>query len=200
MERKKILLGIPTNRMFQPQAVMSMLNLLKSTQHDVTPMLADKGYTIAENRNYLGIQAIKGKYDFLFSIDDDMIFPPDTLDKLVAHDKDFIGVSAHSRTLPPMSMITMFNQEEISMADRLLGRQDIPKELFKCKAVGGAVTLAKTSLFEKLEKPWFSNEVHETGFNKLGEDYWFCRQIERAGIDIWVDPTIPIGHVGTYVY
>lgn len=200
MDKKKILLGIPTNRMIQPQTVLSLLNLIKATKQDVTPMLANNGYTIAENRNYLAIQAIKGGYDYLLSIDDDMIFPEYTLDELLSHEREVVGVCAHSRTLPPMSMVTMFNQEEIPVADRLLGRQVFPDELFKCKSVGGAITLVKTSVFSKLDQPWFSNEIEKNGLNKVGEDYWFCNRCNAANVDIWVDPTIPIGHIGSYIY
>lgn len=197
----KILIGIPTNRMIQPQMMMSLVEMIQDSKElDTKVILADKGYTIAENRNYLGIQTLKGGYSHLMMIDDDMIFPPDTLKRMISHDKDFVGVLANSRTLPPMSMVTQFNQEEIPIEDRLLGRQEFPKELFKCKAVGGAVLLIKSDVFNKIGKPWFSNEVAENGLNKLGEDYWFCREVERAGIDMWIDPTIKIGHIGQYVY
>jgi hypothetical protein len=81
-----------------------------------------------------------------------------------------------------------------------LGRQEIPKELFKCKAVGGAILLFKTSIFSKVERPWFANEIYETGMNRVGEDYYFCDKVIKAGLDIWVDPTISIGHIGNYIY
>lgn len=196
----KVLIGIPTNRLIQPQMMLSLVNLVKNVKVPVDIILADKGYTIAENRNFLGISTLKGGYTHLLMLDDDMIFPPDTLDRLLAHDKDFVGVAAHSRTMPPMSMVTLFNQDEIPLADKLLGRQELPKELFKCKAVGGAVVLVKKAVFEKAEQPWFSNRVAKNGMNEQGEDYWFCEMVEKAGMDIWVDPTITIGHIGNYVY
>jgi len=198
--KNKILLGIPTNRMIQPQTMLSLLKLVQNTKQELVIVLATNGYTIAENRNFLVVQAQKEGCSHLLMIDDDMLFPQTMLDDLLKHNKDFVGVCAHSRTLPPMSMVTLFDQEEIPVADRLLGRQKLPTELFTAKAVGGAVLLLKTSLFDKVSRPWFANENYDTGMTRVGEDYYFCNKVVDAGIDIWIDPQIPIGHIGNYVY
>lgn len=186
--------------MIQPQTLLALLNLTKTTKYEMDFMLADKGYTIAENRNYLAIQAIKGKYSHLFTVDDDMILPDDTINRLVACDKDFVGVLANSRTLPQVPMVTPFGMMELSLKDRMLGDIPLPKELFECEAIGGSVQLIKTSVFQKLEMPWYDNEKELSGKNKMGEDYWFCRQCIKAGVQIWCDPTLKIGHVGTFIY
>src|SRR3990167_763046 len=96
----KILVGIPTNRNLQPQMVTSLVSLIQNTKHTIEVIIATQGYTISENRNYLAAQAIKGNYTHLLMIDDDMIFPHNTLDQLLDDKKDIVGVVAHSRTLP----------------------------------------------------------------------------------------------------
>lgn len=180
--------------------MMAMLNVAKRNKYEIDFVLADKGYTIAENRNFLGMKALKGGYTHLFTVDDDMIIPEDTIERLVAHNKDFVGALANSRTLPAMPMVTQFKSNEISIKDSLLGTFPIPKELFQCEAVGGSVNLIKASVFSKLEMPWYANETHEGGLHKMGEDYWFCRQCRKAGVEVWCDPTLKIGHVGQYIY
>src|SRR3990167_7699081 len=94
---KKIALGLPTNRGFKPKTVLSLLNIEKVGE--LYPIIATEGYTISENRNYIVAQAIKAKCDYLLFVDDDMIFPPDTLKRLLAHGKDIIGVLSNSRKL-----------------------------------------------------------------------------------------------------
>jgi hypothetical protein len=200
MQKNKTLLGIPTNRMVQPQTVLSLMKMVQHTKEDLVIVMAVNGYTVAENRNYIVTQAIKEKCSHVLMIDDDMTFPEDTLDRLMSHDKDFVGVVAHSRTLPALPVVTLFNQDELSTADRLLGRQELPKELFKAKGVGGSVLLLKTSIFNKIRRPWFANETYETGMTKTGEDYYFVMKCIEANIDIWVDPTLSIGHIGNYIF
>lgn len=196
----KLLIGIPTNRMLQPQMVLSLVNAVKSTSHDVDVVMATQGYTIAENRNYLVANTIKGKYDYLLMIDDDMIFPENTIDKLISNGKDICGVVANSRAIPPMPVVEFFNDEELSEADRLLGRRDIPTDLFECKAVGGGVVMVDAKIFTDWQSPWFDTEVHPTGMTKTGEDSWFCYKAREKGFTIWCDPTLKIGHIGNYIY
>lgn len=162
--------------------------------------MATQGYTIAENRNYLATQAIKEKCSHLMMIDDDMIFPSDTLNTLLSHDKDFVGVLAHSRCLPPLPVVTTFDQDEISTTDRLLGKYNFPDTLFKVKGIGGGIVLIKTEVFENISRPWFANENYDTGMTKVGEDYYFCNKVLEIGKEIWCDPTLKIGHIGNYIY
>ncbi len=196
----KILLGIPTNRLIQPQTVLSLLDMVKNSQCEIIIKMATQGYTIAENRNYLATQAIKEKCSHLMMIDDDMIFPSDTLNTLLSHDKDFVGVLAHSRCLPPLPVVTTFDQDEISTTDRLLGKYNFPDTLFKVKGIGGGIVLIKTEVFENISRPWFANENYDTGMTKVGEDYYFCNKVLEIGKEIWCDPTLKIGHIGNYIY
>lgn len=198
--KTKILLGIPTNRLIQPQTVQSLLEMVKESEDEIVVKLATQGYTIAENRNYLATQALKEKCTHLMMIDDDMIFPSNTLNRLLDHDVDFVGVVAHSRCLPPLPVVTTFDQEEMSVADRLLGKYSFPDVPFKVKGIGGGVVLIKTDLFNKIERPWFANENYDTGMTKVGEDYYFCNKVLNAGFDIWCDPTLKINHIGNYLY
>lgn len=200
MNKIKILLGIPTNRLVQPQTVLSLLNMVKESPNEIIVKMATQGYTIAENRNYLATQAIKENCSHLMMIDDDMIFPSNTLDKLLSNDVDFVGVIAHSRCIPPLPVVTTFEQEEMSVADRLLGNYNFPSVPFKVKGIGGGIVLIKTSLFNKVERPWFANDNYDTGMTKVGEDYYFCNKVLKAGVDIWCDPTLEIKHIGNYLY
>lgn len=197
----KICLGLITNRSFKSQTVISLLELVQNTKYELEIVMANQGFTIAENRAYLAIQALKRKCDYLFTVDDDMTFPKDTLDRLVANDKDICGILAHSRSLNFNYMVTLIGQKErATNSDILMGRMTIPDKLFECEAIGSSVWLIKTSVFEQIEKPWFAFETLDNGMTKMGEDYWFCRQAKKAGFKIWCDPTLTIGHVGDYTY
>ena len=51
------------------------------------------------------------------------------------------------------------------------------------------------------EPAWalFDTSIDEHG-RYLSEDYTFCRRWQRIGGTVWVDPTVVLDHVGTYVY
>jgi hypothetical protein len=38
------------------------------------------------------------------------------------------------------------------------------------------------------------------GGRYLSEDYAFCERVRAQGIEIWLDPTLPLGHLGNYAY
>ena len=184
----KIAIGMACNRQIQAKTVTSLLELITHSEYELYFVIGAEGYTISENRSYVVAQARQNKCTHLLFIDDDMIFPPDTLERLMKHEKEIIGTLYHSRKLPLTPTVT------------LLEGTEMPKELFKAKAVATGVMLINLDIFNKIDKPYFNTEVHENGFTLMGEDYWFCRQAERKGIDIYCDPTITIKHIGNYNY
>ncbi len=194
----KIALAIPTNRQIQPETWKSFMELYCPFDRKV--ILANGGYTTAENRNYIAWQAQVNKCTHIFSVDDDMVFDRLTLTNMLKHDKEIIGVVAMAKSVGQVHTITLLNQEELSDKDKIFNRLPIPEELFKVRAVGNGIILIKTEVFDKLERPWYANETDITGANKKGEDYWFCEQATKAGFDIWCDPQIKVGHIGSFCF
>ena len=169
-------------------------------------LIAERGYTIAENRNYSVVQAQKNKSDYLLFVDDDMTFPKDTLERLLAHDKEVVGVNSYSRCLPLSSTVGLMDEKgEYKHPDKYpIFERKIPEELFKCYFVGAGVLLIDTKVFEKIKKPYFEFTTYKSGefkgMVKDGEDGTFCKKVKEAGMDVWCDPTIPISHLGEYEY
>lgn len=194
----KVAIGLPTNRQIRPKTVLSLANLINETKYDVFPIVASEGFTIAENRLYVVCQALKNNCTHLFFVDDDMTYPPDTLDKLMAHGKEVIGVKSYSRCLPLRTTI-VFNADNYDYSGEEL-KPIIPDHLFEVEATSGGCLLIDLSIIDKLEKPWFGFETNDLGITTLGEDVWFTRRAKKAGYKIWCDPTITIGHLGEFNY
>lgn len=181
----KICIAIVTNRLIKPKTVFSLINL--KVPFDKQVVVATEGYTTAEGRTYCVVQAIKNNCTHILFIDDDMTFPPETLEKLLSHGKAIVGVASHSRKLPLTSTVSMYDEE-------------MPKELFKCHAVGMGVALIDLKIFSEIERPWFKFETHENGRILIGEDAWLCQQARNKGYEVYCDPTIEIKHLGDYEY
>ena len=107
----KVTLAVCTNRGVKPKTVGALLSLVNhSKEIDFHILVAERGYTIGENRNYCVVQAQKNGSDYLFFIDDDMTFEKDCLVRLLAHNKDVVGVNSYSRCLPLSSTVGLMDK------------------------------------------------------------------------------------------
>lgn len=198
----KITLAICTNRMVKSKTLLSLLELVAQTNHEVHVVVATEGYTTAENRNYCVFQALKNGSDYLLFVDDDMTLPSDTIERLMAHGKEIVGVASNSRVLPKSPTVGLMDEEGNYMHPDKTSphRLKIPESLFKAYFVGTGVMLIDMKIFEILPKPWFKFITDENGQITKGEDGYFCEQAKKSGYDIWCDPTLNVGHLGDFCY
>ena len=161
--------------------------------------MCEQGYTVAENRNYAVVQAQKNKSDYLLFIDDDMTFPEDTLDTLLAHGKDIVGVKSYSRVLPLKPTVGLFDENGGYMSPEVypFWEKEIPTELFKAYHVGTGLMLINMKVFDKIKSPYFEFTYHENGMVNNGEDGNFCIKAREAGYKINVFADVKIGHIGS---
>lgn len=172
-----------------------------SSEYDFHFAFIDSGYTIAENRNYLAAQAIKNECDFLLMIDDDMIFPPETLEVMVGRNKDIIGLPYNVKALPKPGSDERQRHNVTYLPTNDPSEEPDMTEPFEVLAIGGGVMLVKTEVFKKLDQPHFGFDSYENGMTKVGEDSWFCYKATKNGYKIWCDPTLEgLGHIGEYIY
>ncbi len=182
----KIAIGVPTNRLIKPKTAHSILNLVAHSKYDYEIIISTRGYNTSENRNHIAAKSINAGCTHLFFVDDDMIIPPDTLDRLLAHDKDIVGGVYK----------TKYEQQE-DVAEYF---DDKREDFMKVKALGTGCLLIKTDVFKKLPQPWFKYEWYPNGMVKRSHDWIFCEDAINAGYDVWADRTLEIGHIGLKEY
>ena len=181
-----ILIGVPCGENVKARTAFSLFNLRGG------PSLSmEIGADIAYNRNKLVMQALKGDYTHIFFVDSDMVFEKDTIEKMRAQNKDIVGLAANRRKLPLESVVKPLHKDDEN--------KPLPTVVFEAASCGTGVMLIKTDVFRKIPAPWFDFEYDEKG-DRVGEDVGFCRKAREAGYKIWVDPTIPVRHVGEYLY
>jgi len=193
----KVTIGMPVYGGLQPQTFQCLLELLARGGYDFHIVMAEDGYTIAENRNYIAVQAVNNKSDYLLMTDADMTFPPDTLDRLIENQKEICGVAYHPRS--ETGQIIKYLDEVHAVA---IENSEDPKykDTFECHATGTGIILIKCDVFLKIPQPWFMFEYHDNGCCKKGEDWFFCEKAKKYGIKTWTDPKIKVGHIGERVY
>jgi hypothetical protein len=173
---------------------------IKTTKHDID-LFTSSGTLIFDQRNNLVKTALEIKADYLLFVDADMRFPKDTLLKLMAHDKDIIGVNATTRSEPVKPTAKNIHINEDGSIDWMPIFSNAKSGIDMADGIGCGVMLIKRQVVEALEEPYFYFE-QLPGNKLLGEDIYFCVKAKDAGFDTWVDHDLSkqIKHIGQYVY
>ena len=159
-------------------------------------------------------------YDYIMWIDSDMVFKPEDVFRLIQKDKDIISglakiqngncFATRQKAIPNHLKIPNIGYiEEISETYSFLTEKDLidKKDPFKVDYVGLAFMLIKSNVIEKLKYPWFRSEIstlyleeENIAIKELNsEDSQFCFYLKDKGFDIWIDPTVRVGHEKTTI-
>jgi hypothetical protein len=160
------------------------------------------GTLIFDQREKLTIESLKEGADYILWIDADMRFPKNTIERLIRHNKDIVGVNATTRSIPVKSTAKMLKIDLEEKTNEWVPVSSKGKTgLERVTSIGCGVMLVKRHVFEKIERPWFWFE-NLKNHKLLGEDVYFCVKAHDFGFETWVDHDLSneIGHVGSYTY
>jgi len=156
------------------------------------------------------------EYDYLMWIDSDIVFNRDNFERLLEADKDvvtgwYVDINQYpafgflhkkekkyGRKKQPFPLYDKDNLYAFRNDFQVEGKT----EMYKIDWVGMGWMLIKKGVMEKIPYPWFSpkfvrilgkNEGEES-ITSLSEDISFQLSLKEAGIDIWLDPLIRVGH------
>ena len=195
--KHKVLVALTGQRLIFSRTAFSLINAAINAKTFEFDFYMEMGCEIASARNRMAqVARDRGATHILF-VDYDMYFGPETIDKLLKQDKDIIGAHYNFRS---------GNEERKSTAIPL-GKEvaaqeaDLPKEPFKCEALGTGFLLIRVSVFDKFKAPWFMFGYTPEGTLHYGEDTFFCqRAIKEGGLDVWCDPTLSVKHIGEQLF
>lgn len=194
--RHKICFAIPCTGTIRIETMLSIVGIMGHTPHDFY-FAYKTGCYIEQNRADMIRIAIEQKCDKLFFLDSDIIVEHDVVNKLLASGKDFIGADYHQRQFPIYSNIKIADETGKLIA---VPPEKMPTTLSKVFGVPTGCMLIDIAAVQKVPQPWFDLTYKEDGTLEFGEDIFFCKQINEAGMEVWVDPTIQTGHIGTHVF
>ena len=154
------------------------------------------GSLIYTSRNDLATRAIQMEADYVFWMDSDMQFPPDTLirmvDVLKKNDLDIL-TGLYFRRVPPYSPVLFDKLEMQGSICSWSEFKELPDGLFEVGGCGFGCVLMSTEVFISVQAK-HGNMFAPMGNN--GEDIAFCMRARDCGYKIWCDPSIICGHVG----
>lgn len=136
-------------------------------------------------RNAVCQSALESNADYVLFIDDDMVFNPDLLLRLLDHDKDVVSAWCYQRGEPHDPVCFEWVKDSNGYVPM---RNAANTGLRKVDAVGFGAVLIKTSVLKGMKKPWFK-------FERFGEDIGFCDEARKAGFEVYCDTDLEIGHL-----
>lgn len=189
MDHPKVTVAIPSRDFVHTSFAFSLISMITATRFPV--FIANvRSSILPVSRSFLVEQAQNNKSDYILFLDSDMVFPPDTLMRLLSHDKDITagiycqreGDRKPMGCVPGMAAIDILSKEGLTEAWR----------------VPTGCLLIKMSVFSQMEKPYFRWKIREDSSHIVGEDSEFCDRARELGYEIWIDNALShsIGHIG----
>jgi hypothetical protein len=155
-----------------------------------------RGVYVATNQNVIARQFLSTDAEYFWLVNDDQLYPPHTLSRLLAHDVNVCVPVCLGHDFPFKPLIYDHDAgDEVGLRPRYLDDSD--RGLVQVVAAGGGGMLLKRVVFESIPDPWW--EVHTArppGAPPIQstEDVDFCRKIRALGVPIWCDTDAVVGH------
>lgn len=157
----------------------------------------------SSNRNniILNFKNRKG-FEYLIMFDDDMTCHSlaDAVEQMIALDKDMvIGVTSckPSPHFPHVGKVTKLGESGTVIDCVSRHVYTFPEDKpFEADFGSMGLVCIKRKVIEKMEPPWCYFPPNYQSGNVWGEDVTFFINAKMHGFELWVDPTIYIGHLG----
>jgi len=199
---------VPCNGGIEPKCDEA-LRILESRGYEVWRTV---GFScISQGRSKMTYDAIyrRGFKEILW-IDSDIVFNPDDVDRIIAHNLPLVGAAYPMKGWPVMT-VAPINQNEIVFDEYNGG-------LIEVEALATGFLYIKSEVFFKLKErfnlpicntsfsaetiPFFRPEIwSENGTDLfLGEDFSFSKNCKAIGYKPMLDTRIKLKHIGKYEY
>lgn len=143
-------------------------------------------------RNIFRKKVLEENFDYLLTVDQDIIVPPNVLQKLINAKKDLISAVYFThmekngivKTIPVL-FINTANPEQVT---HLSIDEAFKDQIIKIRACGLGCLLISKKCLEKVD---FNFESNFPG----GEDVYFCKQAQEKGFEIFADTSVKCRHL-----
>ena len=190
-------IGIPLTFPWVPASFFNSFVHLE--RPDFIFLHADNG-DICGLRNDIVEKAMLEGVTHLIMMDVDQVYHPKTITRLLSHNLPVVGALVHRR-YPPFDSLML---KVVEIDDKFNGYESIDEweegELVEVDATGGGCLMFNMEVFKKIPRPWFRNDRQVVeGLPAIGEDIGFCQDLKAAGYRIFVDTSVPAGHLTTMI-
>lgn len=196
-EKKRILIAVPTAKNIEPETYKSIYDLIVPEGYQTTFQYF-YGYNIDQVRNLIADWTVKG-YDYLFSVDSDISFAPDTLVKLLAHDKPVVS-GLYIQRKPGQHILELYEHNDRGGVSNIPYGKIKGRGLVEIASCGFGCVLVKSRVLKDVGYPQFKYHSALDHNHTVSEDVDFCRKALGKGFKIYADTTIQCQHTGSFTF
>lgn len=199
----RTMIAVPCMDTIQTQFASCLMELHKPPE---TTVRFRANSLVYDSRNMMGLEAMDGKYDRVLWLDSDMVFPPDTLERLNEdmdeHGYDMVTGLYFRRHMPTLPVVysRIDKPEEVDgkVVKTVTEYTDYPAgTIFPVDGCGFGCVLVTTDL---LRHVWDRFGPAFWPYAWGGEDISFCYRAKLIGASMVCDSRIPVGHIGQVTY
>lgn len=165
---------------------------------------------VSKARNLLVDEFLDSECTDLLFLDSDINFEPEDVLRLLAWTTNYGVAAGVPRTRKPKGayIVTMDHGPQNELVADDMG-------CVKTKRVATAFMMVQRKVFETLRDAHPEWQYYDDNSGKklhaffdflvtpegyVGEDFLFCDRVHAHGFEVWVDPTIKLGHMGVIEY
>lgn len=155
-----------------------------------TAIVNPRSSLVQRGRHIGVIDSMKINADKILFLDSDMLFPYNTLMRLLAHKKPIVGADYLTRREP-------FHGTAKDVTGQCFDHTKL-SGLAEAKYLATGCLLVDTEVFRKIGEPYFN--VAWVNGDFMGEDYNFCEQARALGYPLYCDLDLSkeIAHYGIF--
>jgi len=167
---------------------------------------------VSRARNLLAKDMLESQCDYLLFIDADINFEPEHIFRLMAWGGDpkkgIVAGVPRTRSTTKTYIATLDYDDNNALTMDSMG-------LVRAQRVATAFMLVRREVFQQMvdaHPEWMYKDQRVDGMvpclfdfmltdeGYIGEDYLFCDRARELGFEVWIDPTIKLGHMGVQEY
>ena len=151
-----------------------------------------RGSDRIRGRNRLRADLLRSEFEWLLFVDDDSVFPPDSLRRLlsaVEAEPAAVVAGLYMQRVAPFSPVAYLGEHPDGGLIPV-DLRDAQDDVIEVTAAGTGFMLIHRDVLEK---------VGPFDYRVESEDIMFCRRVWDVGFTVWLDTTVRVGHVAQSV-
>ncbi len=169
----------------------TVVSLEKPSGSEFMPCI---GLSVSENLNAAAKALLASKHDWLFLLNDDQVYNPGTLIRLLAHQRAVVTGLTTGRMFPFVPAIYGPQGADGSMQPIFLTAG--MRGLLPIHYCGDHSLLIRREVLETMKYPWWGHcSDRWPSRERVQHDVVFCDGVREAGYEILCDLDTPVGHL-----
>jgi hypothetical protein len=148
-------------------------------------------------------------YTHIMMIDSDIIFNVESFFTLLESPYDVTGGMYMMENCKQFPIVKEWDEDffkkhgsfEFMTPEDIEKTPKVNEKYFKCSYNGLGFMLFKKGVIDKIKYPWFHTDLQQIGnvIDMSSEDVSLCRNLQEAGVEIYVDSTVRVGHLKSFI-